>query len=36
MKIWLAREIVILFTYWQKPELIFHADAVESAVLILV
>ena len=36
MKIWPAREIVVLFTYWQKPALIVNAGAVKSAVLILV
>ena len=36
MKIWPVREILELITYWQKPALIVHADAVESTVLILV
>ena len=36
MKIWPACEILVLITYWQKPALIVHADAVEPAVLILV
>ena len=36
MKIWPACEILVLITYWQKPALIVHADAVEPAVFILV
>ena len=36
MKIWPACEILIPITYWQKPALIVHANAVEPAVLILV
>ena len=31
MKIWPACEILVLITYWQKPALIVHADAVEPA-----
>ena len=36
MKIWPTCEILVLITYWQKPALIVHADAVDQAVLILV
>ena len=36
MKIWLACEILVLITYWQKPALMVQADAMEPAVLILV
>ena len=35
MKIWPACVILVLITYWQKPALIVHADAVEPAVLIM-
>ena len=36
MKIWPACEILVLITYWQKPALIIHADAVEPVGLIVV
>ena len=36
MKFWQACEILVLITYWQKPALIVHADAVEPAFLIVV
>ena len=36
MKIRPACEILVIITYWQKPALIVHVDAVEPAVLILV
>ena len=35
MNIWPACGILMLITYWQKPALFVHADAVEPAVLIL-
>ena len=36
MKIWPASEILVCITYWQKPALIVHVDAVKPAVLIRV